>query len=68
MREIYRNGMTQEVFGWIAASNNQAYVAGRLSLALNAVSIARTLEGPPWVTTTAAVTVGPASGGSFNPM
>ena len=53
MRDIYRNGMTQEVFGWTAASNNQAYIAGRLSLALNAVSIARTLEGPPWVTTPA---------------
>ena len=53
MRDIYQRGMTQEVFGWTAASNNQAYVAGRLSLALNAISIARTLEGPPWVRTPA---------------
>ena len=53
MRDIYQRGMTQEVFGWTAASNNQAYIAGRLSLALNAISIARTLEGPPWVTTAA---------------
>lgn len=53
MRDIFRNGMTPEVFAWTAASNNQAYVAGRLSMALNAISIARTLEGPPWVTTPA---------------
>jgi multiple sugar transport system substrate-binding protein len=44
MREIYKNGMTNEVFAWTAASNNTSYVAGRLSLALNAISIARTLE------------------------
>jgi multiple sugar transport system substrate-binding protein len=50
MRDIFRRGMTNEVFAWTAASNNQAYLAGRLSLALNAISIARTLEGPPWVT------------------
>jgi len=45
MRDIYRNGMSDEVFAWTAASNNQAFVAGRLSLAVNAISIARTLEG-----------------------
>ena len=39
MREIYKNGMTDEVFAWTAASNNQAFLAGRLSLALNAISI-----------------------------
>jgi len=44
MRDIYRNGMTDEVFAWTAASNNQAFVAGRLSVALNAISIARTAE------------------------
>jgi multiple sugar transport system substrate-binding protein len=44
MRDIYKNGMTSEVFAWTAASNNTTYVAGRLSLALNAISIARTLE------------------------
>ena len=36
--------MSDEVFAWTAASNNQAFVAGRLSLAVNAISIARTLE------------------------
>jgi multiple sugar transport system substrate-binding protein len=44
MRDIFKNGMTSEVFAWTAASNNTTYVAGRLSLALNAISIARTLE------------------------
>jgi multiple sugar transport system substrate-binding protein len=44
MRDIYKQGMTSEVFAWTAASNNTSYVAGRLSLALNAISIARTLE------------------------
>ncbi len=44
MRDIYRRGMTNEVFAWTAASNNQAFIAGRLSLALNAISIARSLE------------------------
>lgn len=51
MRDIYKNGMTPEVFAWTAASNNQAYNAGRLSLALNAISIPRVLEGAPWTTT-----------------
>jgi multiple sugar transport system substrate-binding protein len=44
MRDIYRNGMTDEVFAWTAASNNQAFLAGRLSVALNAISIARSAE------------------------
>ncbi len=44
MADIFQNGMTSEVFAWTAASNNQAYIAGRLSLALNAISIARSLE------------------------
>jgi multiple sugar transport system substrate-binding protein len=58
MRDIYKRGMTSEVFAWTASSNNQAYIAGRLSLALNAVSIARTLEGPPWVATPARPDIG----------
>lgn len=44
MRDLFKRGMTNEVFAWTAASNNQAFVAGRLSMALNAISIARTLE------------------------
>jgi multiple sugar transport system substrate-binding protein len=44
MAEIYKNGMSDEVFAWTAASNNQAFLAGRLSLAVNAISIARSAE------------------------
>jgi multiple sugar transport system substrate-binding protein len=44
MKEIYRNGESDEVFAWTAASNNQAFLAGRLSLAVNAISIARSAE------------------------
>jgi multiple sugar transport system substrate-binding protein len=44
MREIFRNGMSDEVFAWTAASNNQAFLAGRLSMALNAISITRSAE------------------------
>jgi multiple sugar transport system substrate-binding protein len=44
MQSLFRNGMSNEVFAWTASSNNQAMVAGRLSLALNAISITRTAE------------------------
>ena len=44
MRDIYTNGMSDEVFAWTAASNNQAFLAGRLSVALNAISIVRSAE------------------------
>jgi multiple sugar transport system substrate-binding protein len=44
MRDIYKRGMTNEVFAWTAASNNQGFLAGRLSLAVNAISIARSAE------------------------
>jgi multiple sugar transport system substrate-binding protein len=44
-RALYREGMSNEIFAWTASSNNQAMVAGRLSLALNAISITRTAEG-----------------------
>lgn len=44
MRDIYKNGMSDEVFAWTAASNNQAFLAGRLSVALNAISIERSAE------------------------
>jgi multiple sugar transport system substrate-binding protein len=43
-RSLYRNGMSNEIFAWTAASNNQAMLAGRLSLALNAISITRSAE------------------------
>lgn len=44
MRDIYKRGMTNEVFAWTASSNNQGYLAGRLSLAVNAISISRSAE------------------------
>ena len=44
MKDIYTNGMSDEVFAWTAASNNQAFLAGRLSVALNAISIVRSAE------------------------
>ena len=43
-RELFRQGMSNEIFAWTAASNNQAMVAGRLSMAMNAISITRTAE------------------------
>ena len=45
MADIFKNGMSDEVFAWTAASNNQGFLAGRLSLAVNAISIARSAEG-----------------------
>jgi multiple sugar transport system substrate-binding protein len=44
MRDIYKRGMTNEVFAWTASSNNQGYLAQRLSLAMNAISIIRSAE------------------------
>jgi multiple sugar transport system substrate-binding protein len=43
-RELFRRGMSNEIFAWTASSNNQAMVAGRLSMAMNAISITRTAE------------------------
>ncbi len=45
MADIFKNGETDEVFAWTAASNNQGFLAGRLALVVNAISIARTAEG-----------------------
>jgi multiple sugar transport system substrate-binding protein len=45
MAELYRRGMTSDVFAWTPASNNNAFLAGRISLAFNAISILRTAEG-----------------------
>ena len=36
--------MSNEIFAWTAASNNQAFLAGRLSMTMNAISIARSAE------------------------
>jgi len=44
MKSLFTQGMTNEVFAWTASSNNQGYLSGRLSLALNAISIVRLAE------------------------
>jgi multiple sugar transport system substrate-binding protein len=44
MANLYRRGMTSDVFAWVPASNNNAFLAGRISLAFNAISILRTAE------------------------
>lgn len=44
MKALYQQGMTNEIFGWNPASNNQAIIAGRASMILNAISATRTPE------------------------
>jgi multiple sugar transport system substrate-binding protein len=44
MKDIYQNGMSDEVFAWNTASNNQGMLAGRLSVVMNAISIPRVAE------------------------
>lgn len=43
-RELFRAGMTREVFAWDALSNNRFLEAGRGSLILNPISALRTIE------------------------
>jgi multiple sugar transport system substrate-binding protein len=42
--DVYRAGMTDEVFGWDSASNNRLLTSGRGSLILNAISALRAAE------------------------
>jgi multiple sugar transport system substrate-binding protein len=44
MSEVFKGGMTNEVFAWDASSNNRFYVSGKGSLILNAISAVRTAE------------------------
>jgi multiple sugar transport system substrate-binding protein len=44
MAEVYKGGMTPEVFSWDASSNNRFFLAGKGSLVLNAISVVRTAE------------------------
>lgn len=44
MRALYQAGMTNEIFGWNPASNNQFLYAGKGSMILNAISATRTPE------------------------
>jgi multiple sugar transport system substrate-binding protein len=44
MAELYNAAMTEEVFAWEAASNNQGLIAGELSYILNSISAYRSLQ------------------------
>ena len=44
VKALYEEAMTDEVFSWDPSSNNRAMLAGKLSVALNAISITRTAE------------------------
>lgn len=44
MARLFRDTMTDEVFGWTAASNNQGLIAGKLSWILNSISAYRTAQ------------------------
>ncbi len=44
MKELFENAMTEEVFAWNAASNNQGLIAGELSYILNSISAWRTAQ------------------------
>ncbi|MBX3071835.1 MAG: extracellular solute-binding protein [Thermomicrobiales bacterium] len=44
MAELFRSSMTEEVFSWNAASNNQLMIAGQASYILNSISAYRTVQ------------------------
>jgi len=44
MARLFRDTMTNEVFSWNAASNNQGLVAGKLSYIVNSISAWRTAQ------------------------
>ena len=44
MTRLYKNAMTDEIFNWNAASNNQALVSARASYILNSISAYRTAQ------------------------
>lgn len=43
-RDLFKKGMSNEIFAWTASSNNQGMLAGHLSMAMNAISITRSAE------------------------
>jgi multiple sugar transport system substrate-binding protein len=45
MSRLFKESMTNEVFSWNAASNNQGLVAGKLSYIVNSISAWRTAQG-----------------------
>lgn len=44
MKRLFEGAMTQEVFAWNPASNNQGLIAGKMSYILNSISAYRTLQ------------------------
>ncbi len=44
MSNLYKGAMTDEVFAWNAASNNEGLIAGKLSYILNSISAYRSLQ------------------------
>ncbi len=44
MTNLFKGAMTDEVFGWNAASNNQGLIAGQLSYILNSISAYRSAQ------------------------
>jgi hypothetical protein len=44
MKSLFEGAMTDEVFSWNPASNNQGFVGGKLSYILNSISAYRTLQ------------------------
>jgi multiple sugar transport system substrate-binding protein len=44
MKRLFQQAMTDEVFGWTAASNNQGLIAGQMSYILNSISAYRTAQ------------------------
>lgn len=44
MTRLFQGAMTDEVFGWNAASNNQGLIAGQLSYILNSISAYRSAQ------------------------
>jgi multiple sugar transport system substrate-binding protein len=44
MVDLYKGGETDEIFGWVPASNNNFLYSGRGSMILNAISATRTPE------------------------
>jgi ABC-type glycerol-3-phosphate transport system substrate-binding protein len=45
MSKLFKETMTNEVFSWNAASNNQGLVAGKMSYIVNSISAWRTAQG-----------------------
>jgi len=44
VKALYEEAMFPGVFAWTAASNNEEFLAGRISIAMNAISITRTAQ------------------------